>query len=79
MGTTLRRRRGRRHGRLDRRRDDLPAGPALIVIPAGLAILGLEFAFARRWLCQLRATGKRVLTYSWPGRSPPGSDSKPHC
>jgi hypothetical protein len=25
-------------------------GPALIVIPAGLAILGLEFAWARRWL-----------------------------
>ncbi len=25
-------------------------GPALIVIPAGLAILALEFAWARRWL-----------------------------
>jgi tellurite resistance protein TerC len=29
-------------------------GPAFIVIPAGLAILGLEFAFARRWLRQIR-------------------------
>lgn len=25
-------------------------GPAFVVIPMGLAILGIEFAFARRWL-----------------------------
>ena len=29
-------------------------GPAFIVIPAGLAILSVEFAFARRWLRKLR-------------------------
>jgi uncharacterized protein (TIGR02611 family) len=29
-------------------------GPAFIVIPAGLAILGIEFAWARRWLGKLR-------------------------
>ena len=29
-------------------------GPALIVIPVGLAILGLEFAWARAWLRKLR-------------------------
>ena len=29
-------------------------GPALVVIPAGLAILGLEFAWARRWLRHVR-------------------------
>ncbi len=29
-------------------------GPAFVVIPAGLGILGLEFAFARRWLARLR-------------------------
>jgi len=29
-------------------------GPALIVIPLGLAILGLEFAWARLWLRRLR-------------------------
>lgn len=29
-------------------------GPAFIVIPAGLAILSIEFAFARRWLKTLR-------------------------
>lgn len=31
-------------------------GPALIVIPIGLAILGVEFAWARRWLKGLRET-----------------------
>jgi hypothetical protein len=29
-------------------------GPAFVVIPTGLAILGLEFACARRWLHELR-------------------------
>lgn len=36
-------------------------GPAFIVIPAGLAILGIEFACARRWLRQLRTTGTQML------------------
>ncbi len=39
-------------------------GPAFVVIPAGLAILALEFAWARRWLRRLRVTarglGRRV-------------------
>jgi tellurite resistance protein TerC len=29
-------------------------GPAIVVIPLGLAILGLEFAWARRWLRRVR-------------------------
>lgn len=29
-------------------------GPAFVVIPVGLAILGIEFAWARRWLARLR-------------------------
>lgn len=29
-------------------------GPGLLVIPIGLAILGLEFAWARRWLRRVR-------------------------
>lgn len=29
-------------------------GPAIIVIPLGLAILGIEFAWARLWLRKLR-------------------------
>jgi len=31
-------------------------GPALVFIPVGLAILGLEFAWARAWLKRLRQT-----------------------
>lgn len=31
-------------------------GPAIIVIPIGLAILGIEFAWARIWLKHLRET-----------------------
>ncbi len=34
-------------------------GPAFIVIPAGLAILSLEFAWARQWLRKLRETISR--------------------
>ena len=30
-------------------------GPAFIVIPVGLAILAIEFVWARRWLAKLRA------------------------
>lgn len=30
-------------------------GPALIVIPIGLAILSVEFAWARSWLKRIRA------------------------
>ncbi len=29
-------------------------GPAIVVIPIGLAVLGLEFAWARHWLRRLR-------------------------
>ena len=31
-------------------------GPAIVLIPAGLAILGLEFAWARYWLRRARYT-----------------------
>ena len=31
-------------------------GPALVVIPVGLAILSIEFAWARSWLRRLRET-----------------------
>jgi len=30
-------------------------GPAFLVIPAGLAILAIEFAWARRWLHKARS------------------------
>ncbi len=36
-------------------------GPALIVIPAGLALLALEFAWARRWLRIARERSQQAL------------------
>jgi tellurite resistance protein TerC len=34
-------------------------GPALVVIPVGLAILATEFAWARRWLRIIRESAER--------------------
>ncbi len=31
-------------------------GPAIVVIPVGLAILSIEFAWARHWLRRMRET-----------------------
>jgi tellurite resistance protein TerC len=36
-------------------------GPAIIVVPLGLGILGLEFAWARIWLRKLRAAATQVV------------------
>ena len=36
-------------------------GPAIVVIPIGLGVLGLEFAWARYWLRKLRATATDVV------------------
>jgi hypothetical protein len=42
-------------------------GPAFLVIPAGLAILAVEFAWARRWLRSLRAVlPRRSRGHGWP-------------
>ena len=41
-------------------------GPALVVIPLGLAILGLEFACARRWLRRMREKAQSFV----PGLKP---------
>lgn len=40
-------------------------GPAVVVIPAGLAILALEFAWARIWLRRVRETGGQVRDRVW--------------
>ena len=34
-------------------------GPAFIVIPAGLAILAVEFAWARRWLQRIKQVAEQ--------------------
>lgn len=36
-------------------------GPAVVVIPAGLAILSAEFAFARRWLRYLKRQARNGM------------------
>lgn len=36
-------------------------GPAILVVPLGLGVLGVEFAFARHWLRKLRATAADVV------------------
>lgn len=36
-------------------------GPAIVVIPLGLGILGLEFAWARHWLRKIRTTANGVV------------------
>ncbi|MBB6095042.1 tellurite resistance protein TerC [Povalibacter uvarum] len=36
-------------------------GPAIVVIPAGLAILSLEFAWAKDWLRRVKAGGNYMM------------------
>jgi uncharacterized protein (TIGR02611 family) len=38
-------------------------GPAFVVIPVGLAILGLEFAWARVWLRKVKERSVQVVEY----------------
>ena len=47
-------------------------GPVFIVIPAGLAILGIEFAWARRWLEKTRALVKKTFNRKQPAASSVG-------
>ena len=46
-------------------------GPAIIVIPVGLGILGLEFAWARRTLIQLKERGGALVAFIKRRRKPP--------
>lgn len=55
-------------------------GPALVVIPLGLAILALEFAWARHWLHRLKANlspeqlnGYMTRAKRWRGNGRPPS------
>ena len=44
-------------------------GPAFVVIPLGLAILALEFAWARRWLHRLRELLPKKRRVAEPGKT----------
>lgn len=61
-------------------------GPAFIVIPVGLGILGLEFAWARRWLRKVKERSSTLVDSlkrsrdkgAVPAReTPPGDRSPP--
>jgi len=45
-------------------------GPAVVVIPAGLAILSLEFRWARRWLREAKALARQAGEDLRDGRPP---------
>jgi len=59
-------------------------GPALVVIPLGLGILGLEFAWARRWLGRVKEAAVELadgvgLRKAWNrprASAPPATQSK---
>jgi tellurite resistance protein TerC len=46
-------------------------GPAILIIPAGLAILASEFPWARRLLDRVRQSMKRVRRHAGAAGSPP--------
>ncbi len=48
-------------------------GPAFVVIPLGLAILSIEFAWARRWLAHIR---QRISAAAAGGRARRAQDRK---
>ena len=50
-------------------------GPAFVVIPAGLAILAIEFEFARRWLQHVRDMATAAVRKNG-GRPPSDVGSK---
>ena len=48
-------------------------GPAFVVIPAGLAILSLEFAWARIWLKKVKAKAEAMARNLGSRKDPPPS------
>ena len=51
-------------------------GPAVVVLPAALAILAVEFLWARRWLNWLRERYKTIVSKK-PASCPNFSNDKP--
>ena len=55
-------------------------GPAFVVIPVGLGILGLEFAWARRWLARVKQAADGLVNGMkdyYPWRKPGSGSSSP--
>jgi tellurite resistance protein TerC len=51
----------------------LTPGPGLLVLSAGLGVLALEFAWARRWLRRVKASASRLAHAATIESSPPPS------
>ncbi len=54
-------------------------GPAIVVIPVGLAILATEYAWARRYLNRFKEEGEklgRILLPNWIGRRRKDEDGR---
>lgn len=47
-------------------------GPGTVVLALGLAVLGIEFAWARRWLHKLRSAAEQAASYVNGGGSSRG-------
>jgi tellurite resistance protein TerC len=45
-------------------------GPAFVVIPLGLAILSVEFAWARRWLRTVKQGSNDLINNVFKGKPP---------
>jgi tellurite resistance protein TerC len=53
-------------------------GPAVVVIPIGLGILGLEYAWARRWLNKVKEKGEALArTVTGAAKPTTGGDAGP--
>lgn len=52
-------------------------GPAFVVIPTGLAILGLEFAWARRWLNRVKEGAHYAFNRKREPKKDPGATKDP--
>lgn len=55
-------------------------GPSVLVIPLGLAILGIEFAWARRWLAKFKSyipKKKAKPATPLPQQAPSSTESSP--
>jgi uncharacterized protein (TIGR02611 family) len=52
-------------------------GPAFIVIPVGLAILAIEFAWARRWLRRMRELVQQTQAKKAPDDGVRAADPEP--
>lgn len=52
-------------------------GPAVIVIPLGLAILATEFVWARRWLDSTKKKLRDLAAHVSSGSNDPGNSSPP--